>query len=85
MLRVLLFFGTNIAIMIVLSISIRLLGLGTASEQKGDGLNLNVLLIFSAIFGMSGSLISLVISKWIAKKTMVVKLIEMPTKIGRNG
>lgn len=85
MLRVLLFFGTNIAIMIVLSISIRLLGLGTASEQKGDGLNLNVLLIFSAIFGMSGSLISLVISKWIAQKTMVVKLIEMPTKIGRNG
>ena len=85
MLRVLLFFGTNIAIMIVLSISIRLLGLGTASEQKGDGLNLNVLLIFSAIFGMSGSLISLVISKWIAQKTMVVKLIEMPTNIGRNG
>lgn len=85
MLRVLLFFGTNIAIMIVLSISIRLLGLGTASEQKGDGLNLNVLLIFSAIFGMSGSLISLVISKWIAKKTMGVKLIEMPTNIGRNG
>ncbi len=79
MLRVLLFFGTNIAIMIVLSISIRLLGLGTASEQKGDGLNLNVLLIFSAIFGMSGSLISLVISKWIAKKTMGIKLIEMPT------
>ena len=85
MLRVLLFFGTNIAIMIVLSISIRLLGLGTALEQQGNGLNLNVLLIFSAIFGMSGSLISLVISKWIAKKTMVVKLIEMPTKIGRNG
>ena len=85
MLRMLLFFGTNIAIMIVLSISIRLLGLGTALEQQGNGLNLNVLLIFSAIFGMSGSLISLVISKWIAKKTMVVKLIEMPTKIGRNG
>ena len=85
MLRMLLFFGTNIAIMIVLSISIRLLGLGTALEQQGNGLNLNVLLIFSAIFGMSGSLISLVISKWIAKKTMVVKLIEMPTNIGRNG
>ena len=79
MLRMLLFFGTNIAIMIVLSISIRLLGLGTALEQQGNGLNLNVLLIFSAIFGMSGSLISLVISKWIAKKTMGIKLIEMPT------
>ncbi len=79
MLRMLLFFGTNIAIMIVLSISIRLLDLGIALEQQSDGLNLNVLLIFSAIFGMSSSLISLVISKWIAKKTMGVKLIEMPT------
>lgn len=79
MLRLLLFFGTNIAIMIVLSISMRLLGLDTALEQQGGGLNLNALLIFSAAFGMGGSLISLAISKWIAKKTMGVKLIETPT------
>tara|TARA_R110002096_G_scaffold105107_1_gene231436 strand:- start:57989 stop:58864 length:876 start_codon:yes stop_codon:yes gene_type:complete len=74
----LLFFGTNIAIMIVLSISMRLLGLDTALEQQGGGLNLNALLIFSAAFGMGGSLISLAISKWMAKKTMGVKLIETP-------
>lgn len=79
MLRMLLFFGTNIAIMIVLSISMRLLGLDTALEQQGGGLNLNALLIFSAAFGMGGSLISLAISKWMAKKTMGVKLIETPT------
>jgi len=79
MLRMLLFFGTNIAIMIVLSVSMRLLGLDTALEQQGGGLNLNALLIFSAAFGMGGSLISLAISKWMAKKTMGVKLIETPT------
>ena len=79
MLRMLLFFGTNIAIMIVLSISMRLLGIDTALEQQGGGLNLNSLLIFSAVFGMGGSLISLAISKWMAKKTMGVKLIETPT------
>ena len=78
MLRMLLFFGTNIAIMIVLSISMRLLGLDTALEQQGGGLNLDTLLIFSAVFGMGGSLISLAISKWMAKKTMGVKLIETP-------
>lgn len=78
MLRMLLFFGTNIAIMIVLSVSMRLLGLDTALEQQGGGLNLNALLIFSAAFGMGGSLISLAISKWMAKKTMGVKLIETP-------
>jgi heat shock protein HtpX len=78
MLRMLLFFGTNLAIIIVLSISMRLLGIDTALEQQGGGLNLNALLIFSAVFGMGGSLISLSISKWMAKKTMGVKLIETP-------
>lgn len=79
MLRMLLFFGTNLAIIIVLSISMRLLGIDTALEQQGGGLNLNALLVFSAVFGMGGSLISLAISKWMAKKTMGVKLIETPT------
>ncbi len=74
----LLFFGTNLAIIIVLSISMRLLGIDTTLEQQGGGLNLNALLIFSAVFGMGGSLISLAISKWMAKKTMGVKLIETP-------
>jgi heat shock protein HtpX len=79
MLRMLLFFGTNLAIIIVLSISMRLLGIDTMLEQQGGGLNLNALLIFSAVFGMGGSLISLAISKWMAKKSMGVKLIETPS------
>ena len=79
MLRMLLFFGTNLAIVIILSISMRLLGVDSILEQQGGGLNLNALLIFSAIFGMGGSLISLAISKWMAKKSMGVSLIESPT------
>jgi len=75
----LLFFGTNLAIIIVLSISMRLLGVDSMLEQQGGGLNLNALLIFSAVFGMGGSLISLAISKWMAKKSMGVQLIETPT------
>lgn len=79
MLRVLLFLGTNIAIMLVLSISMRLLGIDTALEQQGGGLNLTGLLIMSAAFGMGGSFISLAMSKWMAKKSMGVQLIENPS------
>jgi len=79
MLRLLLFFGTNLAILIVLSISMRLLGLDSMLEQQGGGLNLNALLIFSGIFGMGGSIISLALSKWMAKRSMAVQLIESPT------
>ena len=79
MLRILLFLGTNIAIMLVLSISMSILGIDTALEQQGGGLNLTGLLIISAAFGMGGSLISLAMSKWLAKKSMGVQLIENPT------
>lgn len=79
MLRILLFLGTNIAIMLVLSISMRLLGIDTALEQQGGGLNLTGLLIMSAAFGMGGSFISLAMSKWMAKKSMGVQLIENPS------
>jgi heat shock protein HtpX len=74
----LLFFSTNLAIMLVLSISMRLLGIDTMIEQQGGGLNLTTLLIFCGIFGMGGSLISLAISKWMAKRSMGVQLIETP-------
>lgn len=79
MLRILLFLGTNIAIMLVLSISMSILGVDTMLEQQGGGLNLTGLLIISAAFGMGGSLISLAMSKWLAKKSMGVQLIENPT------
>ncbi|MCG8378072.1 MAG: protease HtpX [Proteobacteria bacterium] len=78
MLRILLFLGTNLGIIIVLSITMRLLGVDSYLDQQGGGLNLNALLIFSAIFGMGGSLISLAISKWMAKKAMGVQIIDIP-------
>lgn len=79
MLRIFLFLGTNIAIMLVLSISMSLLGVDMMLEQQGGGLNLTALLIMSGAFGMGGSLISLALSKWMAKRSMGVKLIETPT------
>lgn len=79
MLRLLLFLGTNIAIMLVLSISMSILGIDTMLEEQGGGLNLTGLLIISGAFGMGGSLISLAMSKWMAKKSMGVQLIENPS------
>ncbi len=78
MLRILLFLGTNIAIMLVLSISMSLLGVDMMLEQQGGGLNLTALIIMSGAFGMGGSLISLALSKWMAKRSMGVQLIEIP-------
>ncbi|MFO8153648.1 protease HtpX [Thioalkalivibrio sp.] len=76
--RILLFLGTNLAIIVVLSIVLRLLGVERILDQEGVDLNLNALLIFAAVFGFGGSFISLAISKWMAKKTMKVHVIEKP-------
>jgi heat shock protein HtpX len=74
--RVFLFVVTNLAILVVLSIAIRLLGLdGYLTEA---GLDLRSLLVFAAIFGMGGSFISLAISKWTAKRMVGAKVIEQP-------
>lgn len=77
MLRLLLFLGTNIAIMLLLSITLRLLGVDSMLQESGQ-LNLNALIIFSGVLGMGGSFISLAISKWMAKKSMRVQIIESP-------
>ena len=63
MFRILLFLITNFGILLVLSISMRLLGIDTLLEQQGGGLNLNGLLLFAAIFGMGGAFISLSMSR----------------------
>jgi heat shock protein HtpX len=78
MLRIVLFLATNIGILLVLSVTMRLLGIDSMLEQQGGGLNLTGLLIFAALFGMGGAFISLAMSKWLAKKTMAVQLIERP-------
>lgn len=76
--RILLFLATNVAIMIVISIVFSVLGIGGILQENGMDLNLNALLIVSAIIGITGSVISLAISKWSAKRAMGVKVIEHP-------
>ena len=66
--RIGLFLLTNIAILVVLSITLRLLGVERILDQQGVGLDYNALLIFAAVFGMGGSFISLAMSKWTAKR-----------------
>ena len=76
MTRILLFLGTNMAIVLVLSITMKLLGV--EPYLNANGLNLNSLLIFAAVMGFGGSFISLAISKWSAKRAMGVRVIEDP-------
>lgn len=75
--RVFLFLATNVAIVLVLSLTMRLLGV--EPYLNANGLNLQSLLIFAAVMGFGGSFISLAISKWMAKKSMGVQVIENPT------
>lgn len=76
--RVVLFLGTNLAIIVVASITLNLLGVGSFLDETGTNLNLQALLIFCFIFGMAGSGISLLLSKKIAKWTMKIQLIDKP-------
>jgi heat shock protein HtpX len=76
--RTFLFLATNIAIMLVLGIVLQLLGIESVLDEQGVDLNLESLLIFSAIFGMGGSFISLLLSKWMAKRMMGAQVITEP-------
>jgi heat shock protein HtpX len=77
MLRILLFVGTNLAIMLVLSIVVSLFGLDHWAYQHGH-VNLQGMLILCAVFGMGGSLISLLMSKSLAKMSVGAQVIETP-------
>ena len=76
--RILLFLGTNIAVLVVLSVVLQLLGIESMLAEQGTQLDLRALLIFSAVVGFSGSLISLAISKWSAKRMTGARVIETP-------
>ena len=77
--RVFLFLLTNIAIMVILSLTLRILGVESLLAQNGSDLNLNALVIFSGIFGFGGAFISLAISKWMAKRMTGAKVITSPS------
>jgi len=76
MLRIALFFATNIAILVVISIVFSMLGIDGILAENGVDLNLQALLVMSAVIGFAGSFISLGISKWMAKRSMRVKIID---------
>ena len=74
--RILLFLATNIAILVVLSIVVQVLGLDR--YLAAHGANMGGLLAFAAVFGFGGAFISLAISKWMAKRAMGVRVIDQP-------
>ncbi len=76
--RVFLFIITNLAVLAVLAVVLRLLGVDQYLEQSGSGLNYEALLVFSAVFGFGGAFISLALSKWMAKRATGARVIERP-------
>ena len=76
MMRILLFLATNAAILVVVSIIFNLLGIQSTLDAQGVNLDLSSLLVMSAIIGMTGSFISLMMSKWSAKRAMGVVVIN---------
>jgi len=77
--RIILFLLTNIAIMVVLSITLRLLGVDSILAENGSDLNIQALVILSGVIGFGGSFISLLISKWMAKRMTGAVVITQPT------
>ena len=76
--RVALYLLTNIAILLVLATVLHLLGMDRILDESGSQLNIPVLLVFAAVLGFGGSLISLAISKWSAKRMTGAKVITQP-------
>lgn len=79
--RIFLFIVTNLAIVFVLSVTLRLLGVDRMLDEQGVGIDYNSLLILSAVMGFGGSLISLAMSKWSAKRMTGAQVIEVPANM----
>jgi len=76
--RIFLFLVTNLAIVVVLGIVMEVLGIKGILDAQGSGINFNALLIMSVVVGMTGSFISLALSKWIAKRSVGAQVIKQP-------
>jgi len=77
--RILLFLGTNLAVLVVLGVVMEVFGLHGYLNQNGVGIDLNALLIISAVVGMTGSFISLAMSKWLALRSTGAQVITTPS------
>lgn len=78
MMRIALFLVTNAAILVLVSIVFQIFGIEGLLHSNGVDLNFQALLVMSAVIGFSGSFISLLISKWSAKRSMGVHIIDKP-------
>jgi len=76
--RILLFLATNLAVMVLVSVIFNLLGFQSTLANNGVDLNLTALLVFCGLFGMTGSFISLLLSKFMAKRGTGTQIIESP-------
>ena len=77
--RIFLFLVTNIAVLLVLSIVLRLLGVDRMLNADGTGIDYNSLLVMAGVIGFGGSFISLLLSKWMAKTAVGAHVIENPS------
>ncbi len=78
MMRIFLFLATNAAVLVLISVVFQVLGIEGILAENNVDLNLQALLVMSAVIGFGGSFISLAMSKFMAKRSMGVKIIEQP-------
>jgi len=78
MIRILLFLATNAAVLVLISVVFQVLGIESILAENEVDLNLQALLVMSGVIGFGGSFISLALSKFMAKRSMGVQLIEQP-------
>jgi heat shock protein HtpX len=76
--RIALLVLTNLAVLLVFGIAMQVLGVDRMLADSGTGLNVTGLLVVSALFGMTGSFVSLLVSKWIAKASTRARVIAQP-------
>ena len=82
--RIALFLATNIAVLLVLSIVSRVLGVDQILDESGTGLNYESLLVLSLVIGFGGSFISLAMSKWMAKRSTGARVITNPANAAES-
>jgi len=78
--RILLFIVTNIAVLLVLNVTLSLLGVNRILDAQG-GLSMSSLLVFAAVIGFGGSLVSLAMSKWSARMMTGAQVIQVPSNM----
>ncbi len=77
--RILLFLATNLAVLVLVGTIFNLLGFRGILDANGVDLNLQALLVFCGLFGMGGAIVSLLLSKWMAKRATRASVIAQPS------